>query len=108
LRYLAIFEVQFSVSVDSAVAPNFPLISMSLNLDRIRDKQERSTSLDIQTIIAELEAERDRLSNAITALRGNASAPRNGRRGKRRLTAAARKRISDAMKARWAKQKKAS
>jgi len=81
--------------------------SMSLNLDRIR-KQKGAPPLDIQTIIAELEAERDRLSDAITALRRNLPAPRNGRRSRRRLTAAARKRISGAMKARWAKRKTAS
>jgi hypothetical protein len=71
--------------------------------------------LDTQSIIVELEAERDRLNSAIAALqgsrrntgRGEATAPpTNGRKDKRRMSAAARKKISDAQKARWAKQKK--
>jgi len=73
----------------------------------------RGETLDIQTIIAELAAERDRLNQAIAALQGNESGrrpmakPRKGR--KRNLTAAQRKRIGDAMRKRWAarKQKRA-
>jgi hypothetical protein len=66
--------------------------------------------LDTQSIIAELEAERDRLNSAIAALRG-----RNQRRltlsgkpdrRKRKLSAAARKRIGEAMKKRWAERKR--
>jgi hypothetical protein len=73
--------------------------------------------LDKQSIIVELEAERDRLNNAIAALQGSrrntgrgkaTASPTNGRKGKRRMSAAARKKISDAQKARWAKQKKAA
>ena len=72
-------------------------------------------------IVKELKEQRDRLEAAISALEGGRSArkaangkrktgPRavNGRRkGKRRLSAAARKKISEAAKARWAKAKRA-
>jgi exonuclease VII small subunit len=67
--------------------------------------------MDTATIIAELEAERDRLNRAIAALqrsqggRGRtATGKLNGR--KRHLSAAARKRIGAAMKKRWAERKK--
>jgi len=69
----------------------------------------RGETLDIQTIIAELTAERDRLNQAIAALQGNGrgrrsiAKSRNGR--KRQLTAAQRKRIGDAMRKRWAARK---
>jgi len=75
-------------------------------------KQKRRI-VDTAAIIAELEAERDRLNNAINALQGStrrrgrsriAAGPTNGR--KRHLSAAARKRISEAMKKRWAARKK--
>ena len=66
--------------------------------------------MDTATIIATLEAERDRLSAAITALQGRKRGP--GRPAlsksgvKRHLSPAARKRISDAMKKRWAARKR--
>jgi hypothetical protein len=64
--------------------------------------------LDIQSIIIELEAERDRLDNAIAALQGictrTASGKPDGR--KRPLSAAARRKIGLAMKKRWAERKK--
>jgi hypothetical protein len=69
--------------------------------------------VDTAAIIAELEAERDRLTSAITALQGATrhrskgrivASPTNGR--KRHLSAAARKRISEAMKKRWAEREK--
>lgn len=67
--------------------------------------------MDTATIIEALEAERDRLNAAITALRGRKRGP--GRppalsKGsvKRHLSASARKRISDAMKKRWAARKR--
>lgn len=72
-------------------------------------KQKRRT-VDTAAIIAELEAERDRLNRAIAALqvsgggRGRITAKRTGRR--RHVSAAARKRISDAQKKRWAARKK--
>jgi len=71
---------------------------------------EEKPLLNTQSIISELEAERDRLEQAISALKGNGQ--RFSRRGpsgtgrRRRLSAAARKRISDAQKKRWAAQKK--
>ena len=67
--------------------------------------------MDTQSIIAELEAEQDRLNSAIAALRDGqhrrgrpASKTTNGR--KRRLSAAARRKIGAAMKKRWAERKK--
>ena len=71
--------------------------------------------MDTETIIAELEAERERLNDAITALQGSRKGPgrprateaaSNGRRGPRKLSAAARKRISAAMRKKWAERKK--
>jgi len=69
--------------------------------------------MDINRVLAELKSERTRLDAAISAIeRINSTGARRGRpagsrrRGRRRLSAAARKRISDAQKARWAKQKK--
>lgn len=69
-------------------------------------------SLDIQTIIAQLETERDRLDQAISALQGSKRGPgrpmaRIGRKGPRRLSAAARKKIAESAKRRWAKAKAA-
>jgi hypothetical protein len=63
--------------------------------------------MDTASIVAALEAERDRLDSAITALQGQArgkSRPANG--AKRTLSAAARRRIGLAMKKRWAERKK--
>ena len=72
--------------------------------------EHRETPLDTKTIIAELEAERDRLSAAIAALRGNritfrkSSGKRDGR--KRPHSAATRKKLSLATKRRWAEWRK--
>ena len=64
--------------------------------------------MDTQQIISELEAERDRLEQAISALRGSIRrGPGTGRRGRRRLSAAAKRRISEMMKKRWAERKRA-
>jgi hypothetical protein len=69
--------------------------------------------LDTEQIIHELEAERDRLDNAIAALHGSRrglgrpKASTNGRRGPRRLSAAARKKIAASARRRWAKAKAA-
>ena len=61
--------------------------------------------MDTAAIIAELEAERDRLSQAIDALTAShAAGTRRGRR--RRLSPASKKRISDAMRKTWAERKK--
>jgi hypothetical protein len=68
--------------------------------------------MDTEAIIKELEAERTRLDQAITLLQGRRrgvgrpTGSANGR--KRRLSPAARKRISEAMKKRWAARKKAA
>jgi hypothetical protein len=68
--------------------------------------------MDTLQIISELEAERNRLEQAISALRGSVGGrrgpgPGRGRRGRRHLSAAAKKRISDMMKKRWAERKRA-
>lgn len=64
--------------------------------------------MQIEKIVAELKAERRRLDKAITALDRISGGTRsgNGRRGRRKMSAAARKRISQAQKARWAAQRK--
>ncbi len=71
--------------------------------------------MDTRAILAELEAEKDRLDRAIAALDGSAVRGRhaagafrvNGiRRPRRRLSAAAKNRISAAMKKAWARRKK--
>jgi hypothetical protein len=64
--------------------------------------------MDTATIIAELEAERDRLDSAIVALQGRRTRTVSGKPdGRRRhLSAAARRRIGVAMKKRWAERRK--
>src|SRR5664280_597941 len=70
--------------------------------------------MDIQTIVSDLKGERNRIDQAISALEGlTSTAPRHGRLPKatstggkrRRMSSAARKSISEAMKQRWAKWK---
>jgi hypothetical protein len=66
--------------------------------------------MDRATIIAELEAQRDRLNQAIAALRGSQNRTARTLSGKpdgqkRRLSAAARKKIGETMKKRWAERK---
>jgi hypothetical protein len=72
--------------------------------------------MDIQALVSSLKVERGRIDLAMTALEGltSSSSPRRGRppkaktavrtagKKRRRMSAAARKRISDAMKKRWA------
>jgi hypothetical protein len=72
--------------------------------------------VDIQSILLELKTERNRMDQAISALEGltSSSSPRSGRppkakqstpaSGKKRrgMSVAARRRISEAMKKRWA------
>jgi hypothetical protein len=68
----------------------------------------RGTTLDTQAIIAELEAQLENITQAIAALRGGKAErrkPGHGNKG-RHLSPAARKRISAAMKKRWAERKK--
>jgi len=76
--------------------------------------------MDLESILAELRSQRARLVEAISALEGSAgpSGRRRGRppkaasltdrQGGRRMSAAARKRISEAMKQRWANRKSKS
>jgi hypothetical protein len=76
--------------------------------------------MDIQNILGDLKRERERIDQAITALEGlGAAAPRRrGRpagsgksaaaRPRRHMSPAARKRISEMMKQRWAERKKKS
>ena len=62
--------------------------------------------MNVSAILTELKSQRDRLNSAIAVLErvsGNSSAPIHGRR---HMSAAARKRISLAQKARWAAQRK--
>jgi len=75
--------------------------------------------MDIQSILADLKRERDRLNSAITALEGAgprrrgrpagsgaASKASAGKRPRRHMSPAARKRISEMMKQRWAERKR--
>jgi hypothetical protein len=83
--------------------------------------------MDTNSILAELKAERDRIDKAIAALQAidttiagslrhaersaaeassTTKAPQRAR-GPRKMSAAARKRISEAAKKRWAKRRKA-
>ena len=63
--------------------------------------------MNTEQIVAEVEAEIGRLQNVVALLRGTTS-PRAKGTGKRTMSAAARKRISDAQKARWAKSRRAA
>ncbi len=71
--------------------------------------------MDIQNILSDLKRERDRLDRAIAALEGPGGGRRRGRpvgsvsttrRPRRHMSAAARKRISEMMKLRWAERKR--
>jgi hypothetical protein len=76
--------------------------------------------LDIQKIVSELERERERIGRAIASLVGSASSGLNTRNrraarkiaapGKRKksggITPAGRRRLSEAMKKRWAERKR--
>jgi hypothetical protein len=62
--------------------------------------------MDTATIISELEAERDRINGAITALNGSNRKRPGPRPGASHLSAEGRRKISLAQKKRWAQQKK--
>jgi hypothetical protein len=81
--------------------------------------------MDLKNVLEQLQAERDRVSQAIAALenlQGVSSAPRRGRPPKnpkqyasvvampkkRTMSPAARRRISEMMKKRWAERKRKS
>ena len=72
--------------------------------------------MNIDTIVAELKAERDRINRALAAIEGlNSTGRRRGRppgstnapkkRGRRKLSAAARRKLSRLLKQRWAQGK---
>ena len=60
---------------------------------------------DLSAVLVQLKRERDKLDRAIAALSGAGGGTSGGKRVKRRLSPAARKRIADAQRARWAKFK---
>ena len=70
--------------------------------------------MDIQNILGDLKKEREGIDRAIAALEGLGSGRRRGRpvgsagtsRPRRHMSAAARKRISEMMKRRWAERKR--
>ena len=70
--------------------------------------------MDIANVVAALKEQRSRIDQAIAALEGPGSPARRGRPPKaaattgRHMSTAARKRISEAMKQRWAKWKRKS
>lgn len=73
--------------------------------------------MDIQNILNDLKRERSRLDQAIAALEGGTGPRKRGRPAgsgkkssgpRRHMSAAARKRISEMMKKRWAERKRKS
>ena len=64
--------------------------------------------MPIPEIIRELEAERDRLSQAISALRKRRRHKPGARPVKGFMSQEVRKRISDAMKKKWAERRKSA
>lgn len=61
---------------------------------------------DLGAVLAQLKSERDRLDRAIAALSGVTGYKSGGGKPRKwKLSAAARKRIADAQRARWAKFK---
>lgn len=57
---------------------------------------------DLSAVLAQLKKERDKLNRAIEALSQGATTGRRST-GRRKLSAAARQRIANAQRARWAK-----
>lgn len=68
--------------------------------------------MGVGSILDELEAERERVEKAIAILRGSSvngrRYPRSVRHRRHHLSAAAKRRISQGMKRRWAERKKSS
>jgi len=60
---------------------------------------------DLSAVLEQLKAERAKLDRAIEALSGVVGRSGKGRGGKRKLSAAARARIAEAQRKRWAKFK---
>ena len=63
--------------------------------------------MDTTDIIKQLTAERDRIDAAIKLLSGTPATKAPAKGNRKKMSAVARKRISEAQKARWAKQRKA-
>ena len=74
------------------------LSESSLNLP-----QTKETIMTLDAVLEQLKAERAKLDRAIAALSGGRSS--SGRRNKRTMSPAARRRIAAAQRARWAKWK---
>jgi hypothetical protein len=82
----------------------------------VDDKLKECRTLDIEQILMELKRERDRLGRAIEALDGNRSSRPTAKaatsisgttaKTRGRLTPAGRKKLSEAMKKRWAERRK--
>jgi hypothetical protein len=94
---------------DLAIAPHVCRFvrRMMLECDSITQAEDPGEGMDTASIVAALEAERDRLNSAIMALQGRGrslSRPVNGAR--RTLSASAGKRISEAQKRRWGAARK--
>jgi hypothetical protein len=74
--------------------------------------------MDLKRIVSELKKERGRIDHAIAALEGRSTVAKtdrtpkkrkvNQKLRKRRLSAAGRRRISEAMKKRWAARRKSN
>lgn len=63
-------------------------------------------STNITQLVRQLEHEREAIDNALAALAAlNSPQPKGGRRGRRKMSASARRRISLAQKKRWREQK---
>jgi hypothetical protein len=75
-------------------------------------RSDEEKPVDTEQIVHALKAERERIQRAIAALGGGSIVSSNGRRGglrgPRRMSAEARRRISEAQKRRWAKVKRQS
>jgi hypothetical protein len=96
--------------------PTFANHQASDNLTRSTPRRKKERSLDLQKILSDLTAEKDRIVKAIEALLE--SSPKRGRpkkgvkrlraKGRRRggMTPEGRRRLSEAMKKRWAERKR--
>jgi hypothetical protein len=82
----------------------------------VRQKSCSGATVNLQQIVAELKAERDRLDRVIAAVSGVSTQPRRGRppqalqtsarpKRRRRMSAAARRKLSRLLKQRWAQGK---
>ena len=69
---------------------------------------QENARVNLDSILSALRSERDRLNAAISALEDVAGSARRPTKTRRHMSAAARRKISLAQKARWAKQRKAA